>query len=107
MSKSITLTFPHSLPKQEARRRIDEALGQVGQQLTQVKIVAFRQSWQGDRANFLAQMLGQEVSGHVDVAEQTVTLDIVLPTFLALIADVVKGRLQSEGRRLLAKNAGS
>jgi hypothetical protein len=102
MNKSITLTFPHSLPKQEARSRVEQALSQMEQQLTQVKLVQVRQSWQGDRVSFLARLAGQEVSGHVDVLEHTVAIEVALPNFLWLIANGVKGRLQTEGRKLLA-----
>jgi hypothetical protein len=107
MNKSITLTFPHSLPKQEARSRVETALSQMGQQLTQVKLVQFRQNWQGDRLSFLAQLAGQEVSGHVDVLEQTVAVEVALPGVLWLIANAVRHRLQSEGRKLLGPKAGS
>lgn len=106
MNRSITLTLPHSLPKAEARRRVDEALAQAGQQLTQIKIAQFRKDWQGDRLNFLAQMLGQEVAGHVEILDQGIKLEVSLPALFALMAEAVRGRLQSEGRKLLAKNAG-
>jgi hypothetical protein len=107
MNKSITLTFPHSLPRDEARRRIEQALRQMGEQLSQVKLVQFRQAWQGDRLTFFAQFLGQEVSGHVEVLEQTVTVEVALPGLLWLMADAVRHRLQTEGHKLLAKQAGS
>jgi predicted metal-dependent hydrolase len=107
MNQSITLTFPHSLPKQEARNRVETALSQMGQQLTQVKVVQFRQNWQGDRLTFLARLVGQEISGHVDVLEQTVTVEVALPAILWLVANAVRHRLQSEGRKLLALKAGS
>lgn len=106
MNQTITLTLPHSLPKAEARRRVDEALAQAGHQLTQIKIAQFRKNWEGDRLTFLAQLLGQEVAGHVEVQEQGIKLEVSLPGILAFMADVVRGRLQSEGRKLLAKNAG-
>jgi hypothetical protein len=107
MNKSITLTFPHSLPQQEARRRIEQALVQMEQQAAQAKLLNFRQTWQGDRLNFVAQMLGQEVSGFVDVLPETVAMEVTLPGFLAFVADAVRGRLQNEGRKLLGKNASS
>ena len=105
MNKSITLTFPHSLPRLEARQRVERALSQLEQQLTQVKVMQFRQNWQGDRLTFLARLVGQEVSGHVEVSEQTVTVDVALPGFLWLIANGIRGRLQTEGRKLLTQNA--
>jgi autotransporter translocation and assembly factor TamB len=106
MNKSITLTFPHTLPKHEARQRVEQAFGQLGQQLTQVKLVGFERAWVGDRVNFAATFLGQQVRGHVDVLDQTVGLEVELPGLLAMLVDVVRGRLQAEGRKLLAKNAG-
>jgi len=107
MNKSITLTFPHTLPKHEARRRVEQAFAQLGQQLTQVKLVAFERAWAGDRVNFVAALLGQQVRGHVDVLDQTVGLEVELPGLLSMLANVVQGRLQAEGRKLLAKDAGS
>jgi len=106
MNRSITMSFPHELSQPEARRRVEAALGQLGQQLTTVKFASLRQSWQGDRMSFVAQVLGQDVSGHVDVLPETVGIEVTLPAILALLADVVKGRLQTEGRKLLARDAG-
>lgn len=98
------MSFPHTLSQPEARRRVEDALGQLGQQLTAVKLVSFNPNWQGDRCSFVAHVLGQEVSGHVDVLPQNVGIEVALPPMFALLADMVKGRLQAEGRKLLAPN---
>jgi putative polyhydroxyalkanoate system protein len=102
MSQPVTVNIPHQLGRVEARRRIDEGLGQLTQQLGGAGAIVQR-SWEGDRLRFAVSAIGQSVTGFVDVGDQVVRLEVVLPGFLAMIADRVKGRLQKQGQILLEK----
>lgn len=100
MSKPITLSIPHALGRGEARRRIDEGFGQLAGHLGGAA-GALSKSWEGDRMRFSLQAVGQSITGFIDIADQEVKLEVVLPGFLGMIAGKLKGRLQKEGQILL------
>ena len=100
MSQPVVVTIPHQLGRFEARRRIDEGIGQLTQQFAAMGEV--KHAWEeGDVLRFTVSTLGQAVSGFIEVTEQSVRLEVLLPGFLAMIASKVKGRLQKEGQILL------
>ena len=99
MSKPVVVNIPHELGRAEARRRIDEGVGRITQQFAQMGDV--KSTWEGDTLRFALTSMGQEVTGRIDVADQDVRLEVVLPGFLAMIAYKVKGQLQKQGQVLL------
>jgi putative polyhydroxyalkanoate system protein len=102
MSKPISVSIPHQLGRAEARRRIDEGFGDLSRHLGGAA-GALEKRWEGDRLDFSLTSLGQSITGHVAVAEAMVTVEVLLPTFLAMIAGKMKGTLQKEGQLLLTK----
>ena len=99
MSKPVVVSIPHQLGRVEARRRIEEGAGRLVQQFAQMGEI--RQAWDGDILRFTVTTMGQAVSGLIEVAEREVRLEVVLPGFLAMLANKVKGRLKQEGQVLL------
>ena len=100
MSKSITVNIPHNLGRPEARRRIEEGFERLAGQLGS-GVGAIESSWAGDRMSFALKMMGQTISGVLEVADEAIRLDVVLPGFLGVIAEKLKGRLRKEGQVLL------
>ena len=76
MSRPVTVTIPHTLGKDEARRRIETGFGQ---------------------------MRRQKLSGQLDVRDDAVQIQIDLPEVLAALADKITGKLKEEGQKLLEK----
>jgi len=101
----VTVSIPHSLGKDEARRRIEEGFGRMRQQMTggMGAMLSFQERWEGDRLNFEGGGLGQKVTGRLDVLPDSVRLEVDLPEILAAIADKIAGKLQTEGQKLLEK----
>jgi putative polyhydroxyalkanoate system protein len=99
MSKPVVVNIPHQLGRAEARRRIDEGIGRLTQQFASMGEA--RHTWDGDILRFVVAAMGQEVKGSVDVRDQDVVLEVLLPGFLAMIAGKVKGKIQKEGQILL------
>jgi hypothetical protein len=60
-------------------------------------------SWEGDRLAYSLTAMGQSISGTIEVMEQVVKLEVLLPNILGMIAGKLKGRLQKEGQLLLEK----
>jgi hypothetical protein len=59
--------------------------------------------WDGDRMIFRVHAMGQAASGHVDVAEDHVTVEVVLPWLLQRFAEVAQAAIKSRGNLLLTK----
>jgi hypothetical protein len=102
MAQPISVTIPHQLGRAEARRRIDEGFGDLSHHLGG-SAGALEKQWDGDRLNFSLTSFGQSITGFVAVADAAVTVEVLLPGFLAMIANKVKGTLQKEGQLLLTK----
>jgi hypothetical protein len=101
----VTVNIPHSLGKDEARRRIEEGFGRMRQQMTGGfgALVAVNERWEGDRLHFEGGGMGQKLTGRLDVLADSVRLEVDLPEILAAIADKIAGRLKTEGQKLLEK----
>ena len=103
MATPITLSIPHELGRAEARRRIETGFANLIRQLPGSGGGACSERWDGDRLSFSITGLGQTVSGTVDVLDAAVTMEIVLPGVLGLIASGLKQRLQKAGQLLLTR----
>ena len=99
MKKAMTVSIPHQLGRVEARRRIEEGFGDFSRHLGGAGGVS--KSWDADRLNFSLQAVGQQISGFLDVADDAVRVEVLLPGFLAMIAGKIKGTVQKEGQLLL------
>jgi putative polyhydroxyalkanoate system protein len=105
VARPVTVNIPHKLGKQEARRRIEEGFGRLRQQMTGgiAAMVSFQERWEGDRLHFEGSGLGQKMTGRLDVFPESVRVELDLPEILAAMADLISGRLQKEGQKLLEK----
>lgn len=101
MTRPVRIDIPHELGVAEAHRRIDQGFGRIESQFGGVAQVT--KSWDGDRMSFHGKVMGQTITGRLDVRETTVAMEIDLPTMLALIADKITGRVKKEGQLLLEK----
>jgi putative polyhydroxyalkanoate system protein len=99
MSKPVVVNIPHELGRAEARRRIDEGVGQLTSQIGAVGEI--KQHWDGDTLAFSLQAIGQTVTGTIHVLDREVRLEVHLPGIFAMIANKVKGRLREQGQILL------
>ncbi len=102
MSKPLVVSIPHQLGKAQARARIEQGFSRFGDQFGGAA-GDFRQSWAGDRLAFGLRAMGQQVSGHLDVFDDMVRIEVLLPGVLGLIAGKIAGRLKTQGQILLEK----
>ncbi len=103
MSRPVTVNLPHKLGQDEAHRRIEEGFDRLRRQMTGgiSGMVACHERWEGNRLHFEAGALGQKMTGRLDVMEDSVRIEVDLPTLLAALAERITGKLQDEGRKLL------
>jgi putative polyhydroxyalkanoate system protein len=102
VSKTFTMTLPHELTQDEARRRIEKGIADLrtshGSKLTGV-----HEQWTGNRLDFHVQAMGQNVAGRVDVLPQHINVEVDLPWMLAMLAGKFQKQVETEGRKLLEK----
>lgn len=102
MSKSITVSIPHRLGREEAVRRLKSGLGSV--RLGYAHLMTLEEEiWAGDRLQFRVSALGQSASGTVEVAEDHVRLEVVLPWLLARLAERITPAIRQQGTLMLEK----
>ena len=102
MLKPLVVSIPHRLGKEEAVRRLKSGLGSVRTQYGHLFQVE-EETWTGDRLQFRVIALAQVVSGSIDVADDHVTLEVVLPWLLAKLAETVQPLIRREGTLMLEK----
>jgi hypothetical protein len=100
--QNLTLTVPHQLGRDEAKRRIQEGIGQLQQQHGNL-LGQLDQQWDGNTLQFKTTVMGQSISGHAVVEDSVVRLEVALPWMLAMLAGPVKNRIEERGRKLLEK----
>ena len=102
MAETINVEIPHRLSRLEARQRLEGGLQRVHEQIAG-RAVTVEQNWTGDHLDFKAGMMGQTISGRLDIEDEVVRLELDLPWLLASIANTIKGKLKKEGTLLLEK----
>lgn len=102
VSKPLTVSIPHQLGRAEARRRLDEGLGQARGHLRAVASTVDDQ-WTGDRLDFRVVAMAQTVTGRIDVMDESVLVEVELPWALGLLASRLKDRLRHQGTLMLEK----
>jgi hypothetical protein len=99
---NVTVSVPHQLTREEAKRRIQENIRQAEQQHGGM-LGTIEQRWTGDRLDFAVSPAGQRVAGFATVDDKEVHLEVVLPGLLGLLAGTVRERLGGTVRGLLAR----
>jgi len=101
MSRSISLTIPHRLTEAEVRRRIEKCIADA-QRDHAGKFSRLEHSWNENHLDFNVGILGQSITGAVDVHPSDVVVHVDLPWLLASLADKIKPQIESQADKLLA-----
>ena len=103
MTKPLVVSIPHSLGREEAMRRLKTGLSRAA---TSVPVLSVdEERWEDNRMIFRVRALGQAAAGHVDVAEDHVQVEVVLPWLLQRFAEVAQAVIQNRGKLLLTKKS--
>jgi hypothetical protein len=102
MNKPIVVSIPHNLGQSEAMRRLDAGLGTVKE-----KFGAFisidEQTWNGSQLTLRMRAVGQASAASIDVLDDHVRLEVVLPWLLGRVAEKFLPLIQREGTLMLEK----
>jgi hypothetical protein len=101
MSAPLVVSIPHRLGREEATRRLKAGLTRAAASIPVLKVDEER--WQDNRMIFRVRALGQAAAGHLDVEDDHVRLEVVLPWLLQRFAEVAQVAIQNRGRLLLTK----
>jgi len=99
MSHPIEVDLPHSLGKDEARRRIANNIHRLQDHIPGGANV--ESGWTGDQLNLRVQALGDSVQSTIDVEETKVRVRVLLPGMLGMFSGVIQAALQKKGSVLL------
>ena len=102
MPKPLVMTLSHQLGKEEAKRRLQNGVGQIRAQLVPFTS-AIDHHWAEDRLSFHMIALGQRVAGHIDVLEEMVRVELQLPGVLGWLGERLGRRIQKQAALLLEK----
>jgi hypothetical protein len=103
MAAPLVVSIPHRLGRDEATRRLKTGLTRAASSLPVLKVDEER--WDGDRMMFRVRALGQAASGHIDVADDHVRLEVTLPWLLRRFAEVAQVAIRNRGNLLLTKRS--
>jgi Putative polyhydroxyalkanoic acid system protein (PHA_gran_rgn) len=102
MSKPLFVSIPHHLGKDEAVRRLQAGLSGARTHFSHLFTVQ-DETWTDNHLEFRVSALGQVVSGTIDVLDESVNLQVVLPWLLAKIAAAIQPLIRKEGTLMLEK----
>jgi len=105
MSAPLVVSIPHRLGREEAVRRLKTGLGRAAASIPVMQVEEER--WSGDSMNFRIRALGQIASGQVDVADDHVKVQVVLPWLLQRFAEMAQATIRKRGQLLLTKGDGA
>ena len=101
MPAPLVVSIPHRLGREEAVRRLKGGLTRAAASVPMLNVDEER--WQGDRMIFRVRALGQAASGHIDVEDDHVRLEVTLPWLLQRFAEAARAAIQNRGNLLLTK----
>jgi putative polyhydroxyalkanoate system protein len=102
MAKPLVVTVPHSLGKEGAKARLQGTMGHVRQQLSSFAS-RVEEEWNGDRMDFHLAALGQSVTGTIEVLDDVVRLEVLLPGLLSMLAGRIGTRIRDQAQLLLTR----
>lgn len=85
-------------------RRLKTGLGRAAASIPVMQVEEER--WSGDSMNFRIRALGQIATGQVDVADDHVKVEVVLPWLLQRFAEMAQATIRRRGQLLLTKDSG-
>jgi hypothetical protein len=103
MSAPLVVSIPHSLGREEAMRRLKTGLSRAATSVPMISVDEER--WEDNRMIFRVRAMGQAAAGHVDVADNHVRVEVVLPWLLQRFAEAAQAMIRSRGDRLLTKKS--
>jgi len=101
MSAPLVVSIPHRIGREEAVRRLKGGLTRAAASVPILNVD--EETWNGDHMFFRVRALGQAASGNIDVADDHVRVEVMLPWLLRRFAQVAQSAIRDRGTLLLTK----
>jgi hypothetical protein len=102
MSQPLIISIPHQLGRDAAVARLKTGLHTAHEKVGQFFALE-QETWVENILHFRLAIMGQAVNGTMEVLDDHVRLEIVLPWLLAKIAGIVEPMIRKEATLLLEK----
>jgi hypothetical protein len=97
----MRVSLPHSLSKDEVRRRMQKHAGDIGS-FFPAGLAMVTTDWpHEDRMTIIAEVMGQAIPGGVEVRDTEVVIEMDLPLLFAVMKGPLEAAVKKEGARLL------
>jgi len=100
MSRTITISVPHSLGQQMALERVTSLCNQIRAQYAD-RMKVTKEVWTGNRLDFAIEALTRTVSGAIDVEDNAVAIAVDLPFLLWPLASKAKALIERRAKAIL------
>ena len=98
----MIIEVPHALSRDEAKRRLAGGFEHIDKEFRSSGLAKMEATWSEYRMRFMAQAMGQVITGALEVLDQKVRVEVHVPAFLMVIGGGIKKRLTQEAQALLA-----
>jgi hypothetical protein len=100
--KPLIISIPHQLGRAEATRRLKAGMAAARSNYSTL-LTIHEETLTGDRLAFSISALGQSATGTIEIADDHLKLEILLPWLLATLAERFAPAIQREGALMLEK----
>jgi hypothetical protein len=100
VSKGIMINVSHDLGAEAARLRIETGIAQFRSSFGS-KLSACEEIWTDNHLDFKVGFMGQVCQGKLDVFDNQVRLEVILPGLLGVFADKIQSVARKKGQLLL------
>src|ERR1700738_4515973 len=99
MPAPLVVSIPHRLGREEAARRLKGGLTRAAASVPMLNVDEER--WKAGSMFLRARAAGQAGSGHIDVEDDHVRVEVMLPWLLQRFAEAARAAIQNRGNLLL------
>lgn len=104
MATPLRASIPHQLGKDEARRRIFDGMANLQTQPGgMMGLVAFNHRAEGDKLHLEGIVMGQKITGRVEVQQEAVLVEVDVPPLVMAPAEKIKGTITQGAHKLLER----
>jgi hypothetical protein len=89
----MTIQIDHTLPKEEAKRRIEQLIEQYQEEYKD-QVQDLTVEWKDDKAHIRVSAKGYTSAGNLEVTDGAVLLDFYVPFLLQVFSKKIKSTIQ-------------
>lgn len=98
----MRVAIPHSLPREDVRRRIHERAGELND-LVPGGLGSVEMNWRNDDTlELMVIAMGQRIEGYVAVEDNELVINFDLPMQLGFFGGMIEQKIREKGQKLLS-----